>query len=144
MPSTSTEWRERDLRDMVRRDRNHPSVILWSIGNEIPEQGRAGWLAKLAQRLTDIVHEEDRTRPTTAAFNNVDGRDPQQARRRGGHPRLQLQARRDYAQILKDASELDDYGLGDAPPASARAASTTCRIEKYEKHAVTADSPATT
>ena len=34
------EWSERDVRDMVHRDRNHPSVIMWSIGNEIPEQGR--------------------------------------------------------------------------------------------------------
>ena len=34
------KWGETDLRDMIRRDRNHPSVIMWSIGNEIPEQGR--------------------------------------------------------------------------------------------------------
>ena len=63
------EWSERDVRDMVRRDRNHPSVIMWSIGNEIPEQGRAdGW--KEARRLTGFFHEEDPTRPTTSAFNN--------------------------------------------------------------------------
>ena len=38
------EWSERDVRDMVRRDRNHPSIILWSIGNEVLEQGRPeGW-----------------------------------------------------------------------------------------------------
>ena len=45
------------------------AIILWSIGNEIPEQNRAdGW--QVAKRLVDIFHEEDRTRPTTAAFNS--------------------------------------------------------------------------
>lgn len=34
-------WSERDVRDFVRRDRNHPSVIMWSIGNEVPEQSRS-------------------------------------------------------------------------------------------------------
>ncbi len=66
------EWSERDLRDLIRRDRNHPSVILWSIGNEVPEQGEPGGGA-IARRLTRISHEEDPTRPTTAAFNDVDG-----------------------------------------------------------------------
>ena len=62
------EWSERDLRDMARRDRNHPSIILWSIGNEIPEQKSPdGW--KEAKRLTDLFHEEDPTRPTTSAMN---------------------------------------------------------------------------
>ncbi len=63
------EWSERDVRDMVRRDRNHPSVIMWSIGNEIPEQGNAdGW--KEAQRLSSLFHGLDPTRPTTSAFNS--------------------------------------------------------------------------
>jgi beta-galactosidase len=63
------EWSERDARDMVRRDRNHPSVILWSIGNEIPEQKQAdGW--KEAKRLVGFFHEEDPTRPTTSGFND--------------------------------------------------------------------------
>ena len=63
------EWSERDVRDMVRRDRNHPSIIMWSIGNEIPEQNNAnGW--EEAKRLTGLFHEEDPTRPTTSAFNS--------------------------------------------------------------------------
>src|SRR5262249_57140741 len=38
------QWSEQDVRDMVRRDRNHPRIILWSIGNEDPQQGRPdGW-----------------------------------------------------------------------------------------------------
>lgn len=62
------EWHERDLRDMIRRDRNHPSVIMWSIGNEILEQGKKdGW--KLARRLHRICKDEDPTRLTSAGFN---------------------------------------------------------------------------
>ncbi len=66
------QWHERDLRDMIKRDRNHPSVIMWSIGNEIKEQGQKdGW--KLAKILNDICHDEDNSRPTTAGFNNFNG-----------------------------------------------------------------------
>jgi beta-galactosidase len=62
------EWAEIDLRDMIKRDRNHPSIIMWSIGNEILEQGKKdGW--KIAKMLNDICHDEDNTRPTTAGFN---------------------------------------------------------------------------
>ena len=66
------EWSERDVRDMVHRDRNHPSVIMWSIGNEIPEQGSPDGGA-MAKRLMDFFHQEDPTRPTTSAFNNPEG-----------------------------------------------------------------------
>ncbi|MGJ8726629.1 MAG: glycoside hydrolase family 2 TIM barrel-domain containing protein [Roseibacillus sp.] len=62
------EWHERDLRDMIRAYRNHPSVIMWSIGNEILEQGtKDGW--KLARHLHRICKDEDPTRLTSAGFN---------------------------------------------------------------------------
>ncbi len=63
------DWHETDLRDMIKRDRNHPSVIMWSIGNEIKEQQKK-FGGKVAQSLTDICHDEDPTRPVTAGFSN--------------------------------------------------------------------------
>jgi len=64
------EWAERDLVDMIHRDRNHPSVILWSIGNECGEQGyKDKW--DIPQLLTDICHREDPSRMTTAGNDNI-------------------------------------------------------------------------
>ncbi len=63
-------WAERDIRNMVRRDRNQPSLIMWSIGNEMREQGRGQEGKDIATFLARICREEDPTRPVTAGFNN--------------------------------------------------------------------------
>lgn len=63
------EWAEKDMRALIRRDRNHPAVIMWSTGNEIPEQGKEDGAA-ISQFLVDICHDEDPTRPTTAGLNH--------------------------------------------------------------------------
>jgi len=65
-------WHVRDLSDMVQRDRNHPSVFIWSIGNEVMEQ----WTnddttaIPIARELAGIVRRLDPTRPITSANNN--------------------------------------------------------------------------
>ncbi len=66
------QWHKKDLEDQIRRDRNHPSVFIWSIGNEINEQ----WDKKdssgteIARELAGIVRSLDKTRPITSAFND--------------------------------------------------------------------------
>jgi beta-galactosidase len=62
------DWREPDLRSFIRRDRNHPSVIAWSVGNEVSEQGVAAG-GTILRTLSGIARSEDPTRISTVAMN---------------------------------------------------------------------------
>lgn len=62
------EWSKRDLADTIRRDRNHPSVILWSVGNEIKDTPKQEHAKKILAGLIEVCHENDPTRPVTQAL----------------------------------------------------------------------------
>ncbi|WP_347839422.1 beta-galactosidase GalB [uncultured Draconibacterium sp.] len=64
------EWAEKDVVNLVRATRNHPCIVMWSSGNEVPDQwGNEG--VKLAKWLQDIFHREDPTRPVTVGMDQV-------------------------------------------------------------------------
>ena len=65
------DWSEKDLSNLIVANRNHPSIIMWSIGNEIPEQGsRDGY--EISQRLQHICHSLDPTRPVTQGLDHAE------------------------------------------------------------------------
>jgi beta-galactosidase len=64
-------WWQRDLEAMVLRDRNHPSIIMWSIGNEIIERKKPEAI-ETAKKLVDCIHKNDPTRPVTSAMTTWD------------------------------------------------------------------------
>ncbi len=125
------QWSERDVRDMARRDRNHPSIILWSIGNEIPEQDTPdGW--KEAKRLVGFFHEEDPTRPTTSAFNQWDKAIKYHMADQVDIPGFNYQPMR-YEEIQKAHPSWVIFGSETASCVSSRGV-YHLPIEKYEKH----------
>ena len=65
------DWSEADMRSLVRHYRNHPSVIMWSIGNEMPDQATDQGVI-IARNLTAYCHDEDPTRPTSLGCNKRD------------------------------------------------------------------------
>lgn len=64
------KWHERDVANWVRRDRNHPSVIAWSTGNEIPEQGNKS-MHWVSTKLTSEIRKHDSTRQVAVGCNNL-------------------------------------------------------------------------
>jgi beta-galactosidase len=125
------QWSERDVRDFVRRDRNHPSVILWSIGNEIPEQWEANG-AQEARRLTSFFHQEDPTRPTTSAFNGWKEAIKNKLADEVDIPGFNYQPMH-YEQIMKEHPQWIIFGSETESCVSSRGV-YHLPMEKYEKH----------
>tara|TARA_B100000809_G_scaffold266930_1_gene333185 strand:- start:22864 stop:25338 length:2475 start_codon:yes stop_codon:yes gene_type:complete len=125
------QWHEQDLRDMIKRDRNHPSVVMWSIGNEIREQ-RSKDGAKVAQHLVDICHDEDATRPVTAGFNNYP-----QCIKNGLAATLDLVGFNykptQYDKVINHNPDFIVYGAETASTVSSRGV-YHLPLENYEKH----------
>ncbi len=66
------EWMEKDLVNTIHHFRNNPSVVMWCIGNEVPDQWKAFWGPKLSYEMQAICHREDPTRPVTQGMDMPD------------------------------------------------------------------------
>ena len=66
------EWVEKDLTNLIRHYRNNPSIVMWCIGNEVPDQWNGNNGPKLSRMLQDICHREDPTRPVTLGLDAPD------------------------------------------------------------------------
>ncbi len=65
------EWWRRDLTNLVYSNRLHPSIVMWSIGNEIPEQGSKEG-NRMTREMQNLIHKLDKTRPVTAGMDRID------------------------------------------------------------------------
>ncbi len=125
------EWSERDARGMAHRDRNHPSIVMWSVGNEVGEQGRPdGW--QVAKRLVDFFHQEDPTRPTTAAFDNWQNAIKNKLAETVDIPGFNYKPEH-YEEILKDHPNWVIYGSESASTVSSRGV-YHLPLENYGRH----------
>ena len=65
------EWSDKDITNLVKHHRNHPSIVMWSIGNEIPEQWSQEGV-EIAKHLQDICHQYDPSRPVTQGMDRAE------------------------------------------------------------------------
>jgi beta-galactosidase len=126
------KWHERDLRDMIRSFRNSPSVVMWSIGNEILEQSHKTKGREIAHKLADICRDEDSTRPVTAGFNYYPA-----PINNGLAEALDLVGwnykPRKYEEVVQKQPDWIVYGSETASTVSSRG-TYHLPIKKYEKH----------
>lgn len=124
-------WHEQDLRDMIKRDRNHPSIIMWSIGNEVKEQNNENGY-KMAKELVEICHQEDPNRLTTAGFNNLSA-----AIKNGLAKEVDLVGANykptQYAEVMEQHPNWIVYGSETASTVSSRGV-YHLPLKKYDKH----------